>query len=154
MRLYLVQHAEAKREEEDPNRDLTVKGRADIGKVAKFLESLDLGVSRVFHSGKTRAKTTADILAASLKPPRGVSETDGLAPLDDPEIWAGRMARLAEDAVLVGHLPHLARLTGLLLCGDAEKNAVQFQMGGMVCLGRSDASPWGLEWMLIPGILP
>lgn len=154
MRLYLMQHAEAKSQEEDPGRNLTVRGRADIDRVAKFLENLDLEVSQVFHSGKTRARSTAEILAASLKPTKGVAETDGLAPLDDPGIWAGRVAGLAEGVVLVGHLPHLARLTGLLLCGDAEKNAVNFKMGGMVCLSRAAAGHWGLDWMLIPEILP
>ncbi len=154
MRLYLVQHAEAKSQEEDPNRDLTEKGRADIGKVAKYLEGLDLKVSRIFHSGKTRARTTAEILAASLKPAKGVAETDGLAPLDDPGIWAARVSDLAEDLVLVGHLPHLARLAGLLLCGEAEKSAVHFRMGGIVCLSRADAGPWGLEWLLVPEVLP
>lgn len=153
MRLYLVQHAEAKREEEDPNRDLTEKGRADITKVAKHLEGLGLKVSRVFHSGKTRARSTAEILAAALKPTKGVGETDGLAPLDDPGIWAARAAGLTEDVALVGHLPHLARLAGLLLCGEAEKGAVSFRMGGVVCLGRNDAGVWGLEWMLIPEML-
>jgi phosphohistidine phosphatase len=153
MRLYLLQHAEAKREQEDPNRDLTEKGRADITKVAKHLESLGLKVSQVFHSGKTRARTTAEILAARLKPVKGVSETDGLAPLDDPKVWAERASNLMEDVALVGHLPHLARLAGLLLCGEAEKSAVNFHMGGVVCLNRTDAGTWGLEWVLIPELL-
>ncbi len=152
MRLYLVQHAEARSKEEDPNRDLTVKGRSDIRKVAKYLERLNLGVSQIFHSGKIRAMSTADILMASLKPPKGISETDRLAPLDDPEIWAERVSKTAEDIVLVGHLPHLAKLAALLLCGDKEKSVVNFKMGGMVCLGRSDTG-WGLEWMIIPEVV-
>lgn len=154
MRLYLVQHAEAKSKEEDPNRDLTAKGRSDISKAADFLAKLDLKVSQVVHSGKTRALSTAETLAAALKPPQGVSQTDGLAPLDDPKIWADRVSDVTEDTVLVGHLPHLARLAALLLCGDQEKGVVNFKMGGLVCLSRSAAGQWGLEWMLIPEVLP
>lgn len=154
MLFYLVQHAEAKSKEEDPGRDLTEKGRADLGKVADYLKKLDLRVSRVVHSGKTRAKSTAEILAAAVKPSQGISETDGLAPLDDPEIWAQRVSNMAENSMLVGHLPHLARLTALLVCGDREKAAVNFKMGGVVCLSRSEAGQWGLEWMLIPEIIP
>ncbi len=154
MLLYLVQHAEAKSKEEDPNRDLTEKGRADIGKVANYLERLDLRVSQVVHSGKTRAKSTAEILAASVKPAQGIAETGWLAPLDDPGIWAERLSKMADNLVLVGHLPHLAKLAGLLLCQDREKAAVNFKMGGVVCLCRSEAGQWGLAWMLIPEIVP
>ncbi|MBW1990743.1 MAG: phosphohistidine phosphatase SixA [Deltaproteobacteria bacterium] len=154
MRLYLVQHAEAKSEAEDPRRDLTDKGRAEVAKVANFLEPLNLNLSRVLHSGKTRAQSTADILAASLKPAGGVAQTDGLAPLDDPQVWADRVLGLAEDTMLVGHLPHLARLASLLLCGDPEKGAVNFKMGGVVCLSRSPEGRWGLEWMVVPEALP
>ena len=154
MRLYLVQHAEAKIKEEDPNRDLTAKGRSDINKVANYLAKLDLKVSQVVHSGKTRAMSTAEIMAASLKPAQAVAEVDGLAPLDDPGVWADRVSDVTEDMALVGHLPHLARLAALLLCGDQEKGVVNFKMGGVVCLSRSAAGQWGLEWMLIPEVLP
>ncbi|MDI6852759.1 MAG: phosphohistidine phosphatase SixA [Deltaproteobacteria bacterium] len=154
MFLYLVQHAEAKSKEEDPGRDLTDKGRADIGKVAGFLGKLDLRVGRVVHSGKARAKTTAEILAEAVKPSQGITETEGLAPLDDPGIWAEKVAKMTENAMLVGHLPHLARLAGLLLCQDREKAPVNFKMGGVVCLSRSEPGQWGLEWMLIPEIMP
>ena len=154
MRLYLVQHAQAKSKEEDPNRDLTAKGRSDIGKVADYLAKQNLKVSRVIHSGKTRALSTAEILAAALKPSQGVSQNDGLAPLDDPGVWADRLSDVTESTMLVGHLPHLARLAALLLCGDKEKNAVNFKMGCVVCLSRSPAGQWGLEWMLITEVLP
>jgi phosphohistidine phosphatase len=56
--------------------------------------------------------------------------------------------------VLVGHLPHLARLAALLLCQDQEKSVINFRMGGVVCLSRSEAGQWGLEWILIPEVLP
>jgi len=153
MFLYLVQHAEAKREEEDPARDLTATGRRDIEKVAHYAGNLPLTVSRIWHSGKTRALRTAEILAASLRPAYEVSATDGLAPLDDPAVWADRLAGLAEDMALVGHLPHLARLAALLTCGNQESGVINFKMGGMVCLRRMDAGHWAVEWMLIPELI-
>ena len=149
MLVYLVQHAEAKREEEDPARDLTDKGRQDITRVAQYAGDLSLTVSRIYHSGKTRAYRTAEILAASLKPAQGVSETAGLKPLDDPVIWAHRLKDMTEDLALVG----LARLAALLTCGDQDKNVINFQMGGMVCLRRLEAGPWAVEWMLIPALI-
>jgi phosphohistidine phosphatase len=153
MLVYLVQHAEAKREEEDPARDLTDKGRQDITKVAQYAGDLHLTVSRIYHSGKTRALTTAEILAAPLKPSQGVAEAAGLKPLDDPVIWADRLKGMTEDLALVGHLPHLARLAALLTCGDQEKSVINFRMGGMVCLRRLEAGPWAVEWMLIPALI-
>jgi phosphohistidine phosphatase len=153
MFLYLVQHAEAKSEEEDPARDLTERGRIDIENVAHHLKRLNLQVRQIVHSGKTRAQSTANILATHVKPPAGVSEAPGLAPLDDPEIWAGRIANLDEDILLVGHLPHLARLAALLMSGDKERMLINFQMAGVVRLRRMAASQWAVDWMIVPEII-
>lgn len=153
MFLYLVQHAEAKREEDDPARDLSHQGIQDISKVADYLGKLPVAVSQIVHSGKTRARHTAEILAESLKPPQGVAETTGLAPLNDPQDWAGRLATHEEDLALVGHLPHLARLAALLLSGNREGEIIHFKMGGVVCLRRGDAGHWAVEWMIIPEIV-
>ena len=45
MFLYLSQHAEARNKEEDPERDLTEKGRGDIEIVSHHLKRLNLGGS-------------------------------------------------------------------------------------------------------------
>jgi phosphohistidine phosphatase len=153
MFLYLVQHAEAKPKEEDPARDLTDKGRLEIENVAHHLKRLEVQVRQIFHSGKTRAQTTAQILAWHLKPPAGVSEAPGLAPLDDPEIWADRIAPLEEDILAVGHLPHLGRLAALLMTGDKERSVVNFRMGGVVRLKRMSAVQWAVDWMVLPEII-
>jgi phosphohistidine phosphatase len=153
MFLYLVQHAEAKREEEDPARDLTEKGCVDIENVARQLKRLNVNIRQILHSGKTRAQSTANVLARHLKPPAGVSEALGLAPLDDPEIWAGRIAKMDEDIMLVGHLPHLGRLATILMSGDKEKSIINFQMGGVIRLRRIEAGQWAVDWMLVPEIL-
>jgi phosphohistidine phosphatase len=154
MLLYLVQHAEAKSKEEDPARELTEKGLRDIERVARYLKRLRVQVSQIFHSGKTRARSTAEILARQVQPAAGVTETSGLAPLDDPQVWADRIAALQEDILLVGHLPHLGRLAALLLSGDKEKSVINFQMGGVVRLRRQDAGPWAVDWLLVPDIIP
>jgi phosphohistidine phosphatase len=150
MFLYLVQHAEAQKEEEDPERDLTEKGRIDIESVAHYVKRLKVQVRQIFHSGKTRARSTANVLAWHLKPPAGVLEAPGLAPLDEPEIWAGRIDQMDEDIMLVGHLPHLARLAAILICRDKEKRVINFQMGGVVRLRRMEAKQWAVDWMVVP----
>ena len=154
MILYLVQHAEAKQEQEDPERPLSEKGWADIRKVAAFVaEQTNIRVDSIMHSGKTRARQTAEVLAKSLNPPEGIREADGLQPLADPSTWADRLAEVEEDVMLVGHLPHLSKLSAHLLCQDEHQGIIDFQRGGIVCLGRDESGIWSVRWMVIPQIL-
>ncbi len=153
MFLYLVQHGEAKREEEDPARPLSDKGIEDVKRVASFASRLEITVEEVLHSGKLRARQTAEILADYLKVTKGVSESVGLAPLDDPTFWAEKLKTKENSLVLAGHLPNLGWLSSLLLSGDKEKNIIAFKMGGIVCLRRDDAGKWSLQWMITPEIL-
>lgn len=152
MFVYLGQHGEAEREEVDPARPLTEKGRNDVRKVALFTAGAHVRVERIFHSGKLRARQTAEILGGVLKP-SSIMGTDGLAPLDDPTIWAQRLQETTKDIMLIGHLPHLQRLAAVLLCGTTEKKAVAFAMGGIVTLERDDAGMWSLCWMVIPDLI-
>lgn len=150
MKVYLVQHAEAKRSDEDPERPLTKKGLKDIKRVAKYAqEYLHIKVNNIIHSGKLRAKQTAEILADHLHPAEGVGHAEGLEPLDDVEIWRKRLSEATEDTMVVGHLPHLSRLTYQLLHGD-----VAFRNGGIVCLEKDEEGHWSLQWMITPRILP
>jgi len=150
MLLYLVQHGEARREEEDLARGLTKKGMDDVWRAASLARKTGLRVAAIFHSGKTRALQTAQILADFLQPAQEASEAGGLAPMDDPAIWAGRLGKMTEDVMLVGHLPHLAKLAGLLLFGNKEQMVVDFTMGGIVCLKRFDDGRWAVEWIAVP----
>ena len=150
MYLYLVQHGEAKKEEEDPERGLTDKGRKDVSNVASSLQKMNTQVKYILHSGKTRAMQSAQLFADYLRPARGLAKTDGLAPMDDPLLWVKRVAEMDEDTMLVGHLPFLARLAGLLLCGVQETNCIDFQMGGVVCCKRLVDGRWSVEWMIVP----
>ncbi len=153
MLVYLVQHAEAKKDEVDPSRPLSEKGLQDIRKMAYYLLQLNTRVFKIFHSSKLRAKQTAEVISETLKPVKETSEVDGLAPLDDPDIWAGRLKDITDDVMLVGHLPHLSRLSSLLLSGKADKDLVSFRMAGVVCLKREEDGSWNLQWMLTPDIV-
>ena len=55
-----------------------------------------------------------------------------------------------EDIMLVGHLPHLSRLSSLILTGDKDRNVIDFKMGGVVCLKKSEDGKWSVEWMITP----
>jgi phosphohistidine phosphatase SixA len=61
----------------------------------------------------------------------------------------GRHAPVSRPAV--GHLPHLAKLAGLLLAGDAERPVVAFQPGGLVGLEQDkDGTGWSVFLVLPP----
>jgi phosphohistidine phosphatase len=153
MLIYLVQHADAKKEEVDPSRSLSEKGMHDIKRVASYASRLNIEIYKIFHSNKLRAKQTAEVLSENLKPTKGVSEVDGLSPLDDPNIWAERLKDIPDDIILVGHLPHLGKLVSLLLSEKADRNIISFKMAGIVCLKRDDTGAWSLQWMITPEIV-
>ena len=154
MKLYLVQHGQAKSKEEDPQRPLSEKGMADAGKTGFFASSqAKITVHRIMHSGKTRAGQTAEIMAGFLNPPAGVEEAQGLAPLDEPSIMAAQLEKMNGDYMLVGHLPHMEKLASYLLCHDPLNKVVDFTMAGIVCLTRDETGAWSVSWMVIPEIL-
>jgi phosphohistidine phosphatase len=56
MEIYLVQHAEAKSEEEDAQRPLSDKGKEESERVAEALGKVGIRAKHIMHSGKLRAK--------------------------------------------------------------------------------------------------
>lgn len=148
MQLYLVQHGRAKTENEDPERPLTDQGVEDVAGVANHaVAQLGVRPTRVFHSGKARARQTAEAWGEMLD--IDVEQADALAPNDDPTIWLERLRSEPDDLMLVGHLPHLARLAGLLLIGAADRPVVKFRQGGLVGLERTDTG-WVVSLLLPP----
>jgi phosphohistidine phosphatase len=127
--LYLVQHGAAKTETEDPKRPLTDEGRRAVERMADFLSKLQPSLDRIEHSGKLRAKETAEILAAQLRPTEGTREIPGIAPNDDVEPMRARLQKESKNIMLVGHLPYLSRLAARLLGLGADRTVVEFQMG-------------------------
>ena len=148
MKLYLMQHGEAKSEEEDPERRLADKGKEEVDAVATRLEKAGISPALIIHSGKVRARETAEIAGKRLNPEEGVRESENLKPMDDPKAIKEIIEKREKDLMVVGHLPHLSKLCSLLLAGDEEKELVQFRMGGVVCLERKEG--WRLRWFIVP----
>lgn len=151
MRLYLVQHAEAKSEREDPERPITPKGRTDTIAVANVAQRMDLAVDQIHHSGKTRAKQTAGILGQYINPKDGIIEADGLGPVDDVEPVGNEITAGEEDLMLVGHLPFMERLAGYLLTGDTDHKIIDFHNAALVCL-KHEGGSWMVDWIVTPEI--
>ncbi len=153
MKLYLVQHGIPKPETEDPQKSLSEIGKKEVEKVAKVLKNLNIEVTQILHSGKLRAKETAEILGSYLSPKEGVIEAEGLNPLDSPEIWANQLFNIKDSIMLVGHLPHLQRLCSLLVIGDYEKPIIKFRQAGVVALERGEKGEWIISWTLYPDFI-
>lgn len=157
MRLYLVQHGEAKPKQQDPQRHLTEKGLRDVRKAADFIRPLGLSVDAVWHSGKARAARTAEILASVITVSQGALQREGLAPNDPVGVTAKELSSFDEDLMIVGHMPFLGKLASALVAGDesADESAdvVAFQQGGIICLERDEGGAWRLGWMVIPELL-
>lgn len=151
MLAYLVQHGKAKTREDDPDRPLTEEGKKEVEAVVFLMMQFGaITASRVVHSGKRRARETAELIAMKIE--ADVAQEEGLAPDDDPASWARKLNEADRDLVVVGHLPHLERLASLLLCGDPEAGVVRFANGGVVCLAGQDGR-WTLHWAVTPALV-
>lgn len=153
MKLYLVQHGVALAEELDPARPLSEAGEADVRNMAAFLAGRRPAVARIAHSGKLRARQTAELIAGTLAPPPAVVERPNLNPNDPPEELARELTKWREDTMLVGHLPFMGRLVALLVSGQPHNDIVAFSPGSVVCLERIPPGGWSLAWMLRPDLL-
>jgi phosphohistidine phosphatase len=149
MALYLVQHGKSLPKDVDPEQGLSDEGLADTERMARMAVELGLAPGSILHSGKTRARRTAEILAYALQPAEGFREAPGLNPLDDVVPWAA--VNPEAGLMLVGHLPFMERLAALLVSGSAEKPVVRFQNSGIVCVDRDPSTEhWVIRWALVP----
>ncbi len=67
MALYLVQHGKSLSKEEDPEQGLSAEGSADVTRIAEVAKGYHVRPNRILHSGKKRARQTAEIFAKSLR---------------------------------------------------------------------------------------
>jgi len=152
MALFLVQHGKSLPKTQDPQQGLLKEGIAEVERIAAAAQGYRIFVSQIMHSGKTRARQTAQIFAAALAPPGGVVESAGLNPLDDVTAMAASIEK-RKDVMLVGHLPFMERLTSWLITGSTERPVFRFQNGGIVCLDEiPDTQGWVIKWTLMPHI--
>jgi phosphohistidine phosphatase len=148
MEIYLAQHGDAIPESEDERRPLSNTGKIETERVAKELVRIGIKPTTILHSGKLRAKETAEIYARHLGVDSG--EIPGMGPGDNPEA-AKAYIESSGKIMFVGHQPHLNRLASLLITGNSELMMIRFRMGGVACLvydGR-----WYVKWLITPEIV-
>lgn len=157
MQLYLIRHAHALSEEQDPGRPLSPKGRAQVKRLAKFLRAQPaFAPAEIWHSPLARSRQTARLLAQALAPHATLTETPGLEPEADARLTAKRLKPTPAALAIVGHEPHLGVLAALLVTGVAKPGAFKLRKASVLCLDRDPAAPsslWRVRWLLDPELL-
>ncbi len=152
MKLYLVQHGDALAKDVDSDRPLSNVGHAEVGQLAELLTG-HMSVSRVLHSGKTRAQQTAEIFTAIIAGEFPVEAISGIGPNDPVEKFANQLMDWDEDILVIGHLPFMARLVSLLVTGSEDMGVISFTPGSIVYLESIDDGHFQVQWMLRPELL-
>jgi phosphohistidine phosphatase len=147
MQLFLVHHGDAVGPEVDPRRPLSPKGRTDVERLAAEAAAHGARPQVVWHSGKLRARQTAETFWRACNALAEFSATKDLQP-DDPPRWIrDRLRAETRDLLIAGHFPHLPRLLALLVTGGEA--GVDFPLHGVVALVNQDeGATWRELWRL------
>ena len=145
MHLFLVHHGVAVGPEEDPRRPLSAVGLANAARVAAKAAALGAKPDVVWHSGKLRAKQTAQEFWRACNALAEFGATKDLQPDDPPQWMRDRLRAEARDIAIAGHFPHLPRLLSLLTSGGAA--GADFPINGVVALVTDDeGETWRELW--------
>ena len=150
MRLLIVQHGDAVAKDVNPDRPLSDQGRADIERLADLLGNQKVQVSRILHSGKTRAKEAAELLRPLLETKGEFEEQQGLAPNASPDAFLRQLMRADKDTLIVSHMPFVARIVSQALTGVPDRQLLEFAPGGVAGIERGDSASWRLFMFLRP----
>ena len=148
-RLYFAQHGLALDKLVNPDRPLSKAGIEQSSAIARQIQTSDITVSQIFHSGKLRAQQTAEIFAEHLSV-TSVTAIDKLSPNDDVRHISQNLQ--TSDALYVGHLPHLEKLVAYLVTGNENDSIIKFQNSAVVCLEKSE-NHYQLRWYLTPELV-
>ena len=147
--ILLVHHGDAVHPAVDASRPLSERGFLDVTRLAEAAAARGVKPDVIWHSGKLRARQTAEAYWRACNPLAPFSATRGLLP-DDPPIWMrDQLAGDTRSIVVVGHMPHMPRLLRLLVTGDADAMSVSFPLHGCVAL-EPEGNRWKESWRLEP----
>jgi phosphohistidine phosphatase len=151
VKLYLVHHGEAVGPEVDARRPLSDAGRQQVIELAGQAAARGARPALVWHSGKLRARQTAEEFWRACNALAPLSATRDLQPDDPPEWILGRLRAEARDVLIAGHFPHLPRLLSLLTSASGSP-AATFPPHGVVAVETEDSGEtWKECWRLVAG---
>jgi phosphohistidine phosphatase len=146
--LFLVHHGDAVGPDVDVRRPLSPHGRAAVDRVAQAAAGRGARPAVVWHSGKLRAKQTAERYWRACNALAEFSATKDLQPDDPPGWMRDRLRAETRDLMIVGHFPYLPRLLATLR-GEPEGAYGEFPPHGIVALVTDDeGDTWKEEWRI------
>ena len=144
--IYLVHHADAVGPEVEPQRPLSASGLAHAQALAEKAAAKGVKPAAIWHSGKLRARQTAEPFFSLCNPLAEFSAIRGLQPTDSPMWVNDLLSEEQREVLLVGHMPNLPRLLTILVRGD-ESALLTFPLHGMIALERA-GQKWREAWRL------
>ena len=145
MRVYLVHHGNAVSAEVDSQRPLSALGVRQAEWVATQANAAGFTPAAIWHSGKLRARETAEAFLRICSPFAEFKMVRGLRPDDPPEWMRDELIGEDRDLVLAGHMPHLASLARLL-----SHDARDFPLNGAMVFERGDGRMWSFSSAVVP----
>ena len=134
-------------------RPLAPWGRDAVTTLAAGAASRGAKPTVIWHSGKLRAKETAEAFWRACNPFAEFSATRDLQPGDPPEWMRDRLRGESRDILIAGHYPHLPRLLLLLLVLSGADPDPFPQNGVVALVSDDDGETFREEWrMTKPGI--
>ena|SRR5438105_2571083 len=140
--LVLVHHGDAVGPGVDPMRPLSSVGRAATERLASVAAQRGAKPDVIWHSGKLRARQTAELFWKACNPFAPLTAEHGLLPDDPPQWIRDRLTGETRGVLIASHMPYLPRLLALLVGVESG-----FPLHGCVAL-EPDGDLWKEVWRL------
>ncbi|HTG90345.1 MAG TPA: hypothetical protein VL914_09110 [Vicinamibacterales bacterium] len=147
--LYLVHHGDAVGPDVNPMRPLSDRGRVEVDMLAQKAAERGAKPDVIWHSGKLRARQTAESYWKRCNPLATFAAARGLQPTDPTGWIVDAIAGEDRHIMLAGHFPYLPRLLGRLQTGMADAMPADFPLNGVVALEQVEGR-WVERWRLRP----
>ncbi len=142
--IILVHHGDAVGPGVDPQRPLSSAGRAATERLAGLAAQRGVKPEVIWHSGKLRARQTAELFWKACNPFAPLTAERGLLPDDPPQWMRDRLTGETRSVLIAGHMPYMPKLLAMLT-GAGE--ATSFPLHGCVAL-EPDGDRWKEIWRL------
>jgi len=153
MNIYLIRHAHAIGADENPERPLSQRGRAQVHALAEFLKPSGLFQPTEFwHSPLARSRQTAELLVRQLRLTAPLTLAPDLEPEADPRAAFRRIKTTEHAVAIVGHEPHLSALATLLIGGKAGLPLFVMKKCSALALEGMEAN-WSVRWLVPPDLI-
>lgn len=144
-----MHHGDAAGPDVDPRRPLSERGREHVVRLAAEAAARGARPTVVWHSGKLRARQTAEAFWRACNALAAFSATRDLQPEDPPEWIRDRLRGETRDILIAGHYPHLPRLLALMVSTAHGSDLRSFPQHGVVAVETEDkGNTWKELWRI------